>query len=36
MVALGFDTDLVEKFAKNDITGSILIDLKWDDLKEVC
>jgi hypothetical protein len=27
---------MVEKFARNDITGAILIDLKWEDLKEVC
>lgn len=35
MAALGFENEMVEKFATNDITGAILIDLKWDDLKEV-
>jgi hypothetical protein len=35
MAALGFEQEMVEKFAKNDISGAILIDLKWDDLKEV-
>jgi SAM domain (Sterile alpha motif) len=36
MVALGFDRELVEKFERNDISGAILVDLKWEDLKEVC
>jgi hypothetical protein len=35
MAALGFEDDLIQKFSNNDITGAILIDLKWDDLKEV-
>ncbi|KAI5779586.1 hypothetical protein EDC01DRAFT_306082 [Geopyxis carbonaria] len=33
--ALGFDSELVSKFQSNDITGAILIDLKWADLKEL-
>lgn len=32
---VGFDRTIVEKFARNDISGQILIDLKWEDLKEV-
>lgn len=35
MAAL-FDQEMVDAFAQNDITGAILIDLKWEDLKEVC
>lgn len=35
MAELGFDRELVEKFGKNDITGAILVDLKWEDLKEL-
>ena len=35
MVALGFERELVEKFERNDISGAILVDLKWEDLKEV-
>lgn len=36
MAALGFEHDLVDNFAANDISGAILIDLKYEDLKEVC
>jgi len=32
---VGFERTIVEKFARNDISGQILIDLKWEDLKEV-
>lgn len=35
MSALGFEKELVDKFEKNDISGPILVDLKWEDLKEV-
>ncbi|KAG0639526.1 hypothetical protein HOY80DRAFT_886167 [Tuber brumale] len=35
MVALGFERELVEKFERNDISGAILVDLKWEDLKEL-
>ena len=35
MAAL-FDQEMVDAFAQNDITGAILVDLKWEDLKEVC
>ncbi|KAF8454084.1 hypothetical protein BDZ91DRAFT_564727 [Kalaharituber pfeilii] len=33
--AVGFGRDIVGKFAKNDISGQILVDLKWEDLKEL-
>ena len=33
--AVGFDRSIVDKFAQNDISGQILVDLKWEDLKEV-
>lgn len=36
MAALSFEHDLVDNFAANDISGAILIDLKYEDLKEVC
>lgn len=36
MSALGFEKELVDKFERNDISGPILVDLKWEDLKEVC
>lgn len=35
LAQVGFDRTIVEKFARNDISGQILIDLKWEDLKEV-
>ena len=35
MARVGFDKSIVDKFARNDISGQILIDLKWEDLKEV-
>ena len=35
VAALGFEHELVERFERNDITGAILIDLKWADLKEL-
>lgn len=35
LAKVGFDRTIVEKFARNDISGQILIDLKWEDLKEV-
>ncbi|KAI5807541.1 hypothetical protein DFH27DRAFT_324667 [Peziza echinospora] len=33
--AIGFDRAIVGKFASNDISGQILVDLKWEDLKEL-
>lgn len=35
MQSLGFEYSIIEKFEKNDISGAILIDLKWEDLKEL-
>ena len=35
LAKVGFERTIVEKFARNDISGQILIDLKWEDLKEV-
>ncbi|KAL7274870.1 hypothetical protein RUND412_002213 [Rhizina undulata] len=35
MTERGFEQELVEKFRRNDISGSILSDLKWEDLKEL-
>ncbi|RPB12779.1 hypothetical protein P167DRAFT_553365 [Morchella conica CCBAS932] len=35
MTALGVERELVDKFERNDISGAILIDLKWEDLKEL-
>ncbi len=35
MRGLGFDSTVTEKFLLNDITGSILIDLQIEDLKEL-
>lgn len=35
LAKVGFDRIIVEKFARNDISGQILIDLKWEDLKEL-
>ncbi|KAL4990225.1 hypothetical protein BDW68DRAFT_175157 [Aspergillus falconensis] len=35
MQTLGFDDSIIEKFFVNDITGSILLELQIDDLKEL-
>jgi hypothetical protein len=35
MTAAGFEDAVVEKFLSNDITGAILIDLQFEDLKEL-
>ncbi|EWC44633.1 hypothetical protein DRE_06622 [Drechslerella stenobrocha 248] len=35
MHELGFEGSLVEKFRQNDISGAILMQLKWEDLKEL-
>lgn len=35
LAKVGFERSIVEKFARNDISGQILVDLKWEDLKEV-
>lgn len=35
MRTLGFESTLLEKFERNDITGALLVDLKWEDLKEL-
>ncbi|KAI9796034.1 MAG: hypothetical protein M1833_006542 [Piccolia ochrophora] len=35
MFETGFEESVVEKFACNDITGAILLDLKFEDLKEL-
>ncbi|KAF3929029.1 hypothetical protein ABW20_dc0101733 [Dactylellina cionopaga] len=35
MRGLGFEDSLVERFRQNDISGAILMQLKWEDLKEL-
>jgi len=35
MYATGFDESVVEKFETNDISGAILMDLRFEDLKEL-
>lgn len=35
MYASGFDESVVEKFQNNDISGAILLDLQFEDLKEL-
>ncbi|KAF3928704.1 hypothetical protein AA313_de0203815 [Arthrobotrys entomopaga] len=35
MHGLGFEDVLIEKFRQNDISGAILMQLKWEDLKEL-
>ncbi|KAF8422965.1 hypothetical protein EV426DRAFT_704724 [Tirmania nivea] len=35
LAKVGFEKTIVEKFARNDISGQILVDLKWEDLKEL-
>lgn len=35
MADLGFEETLIEKFRQNDISGAILMQLKWEDLKEL-
>jgi len=35
MHELGFDETLISKFRKNDISGAILMQLQWEDLKEL-
>ncbi|KAF3100833.1 hypothetical protein TWF103_008139 [Orbilia oligospora] len=35
MSGLGFEETLIEKFRQNDISGAILMQLKWEDLKEL-
>ncbi|KAK6529917.1 hypothetical protein TWF281_009070 [Arthrobotrys megalospora] len=35
MSELGFEESLIEKFRQNDISGAILMQLKWEDLKEL-
>lgn len=35
MYASGFDESVVEKFRNNDISGAILLDLQFEDLKEL-
>ncbi|KAK6497885.1 hypothetical protein TWF481_012284 [Arthrobotrys musiformis] len=35
MSDLGFEETLIEKFRQNDISGAILMQLKWEDLKEL-
>lgn len=31
----GFDSEVIEKFEEHDITGAVLLDLQFDDLKEL-
>jgi hypothetical protein len=31
----GFDEDIIEKFESNDISGAVLLGLRFDDLKEL-
>ncbi|KAK6334180.1 hypothetical protein TWF696_002681 [Orbilia brochopaga] len=35
MRTIGFEETLIEKFRQNDISGAILMQLKWEDLKEL-
>ncbi|KAI9863230.1 MAG: hypothetical protein M1824_000430 [Vezdaea acicularis] len=35
MYESGFDRNVVDKFEANDISGAVLVDLKFDDLKEL-
>ncbi|KAF3934026.1 hypothetical protein ABW19_dt0201430 [Dactylella cylindrospora] len=35
MRGLGFEDSLIAKFRQNDISGAILMQLKWEDLKEL-
>ncbi|KAK7532247.1 SAM and PH domain-containing protein [Phyllosticta citribraziliensis] len=35
MYTLGFEESIVEKFEKHDITGAVLLDMQFEDLKEL-
>ncbi|KAK8237367.1 SAM and PH domain-containing protein [Phyllosticta capitalensis] len=35
MYSLGFEESVVEKFEKHDITGAVLLDMQFEDLKEL-